>query len=174
MTESGEDRELVNAMKVAIRQTVAALGAEAPDQELAGYALLTDDGLETLSFLAVTKADLQSSNDPDLLFTATDWPREPAPELFDSADAELRRRAEAATDFHVHVDVSYGLLVQALDESRAEGVFRPDVFLSALSTDPSKHLLALEDAAIRRLNESRLIQERERFLERWRRNGQAI
>jgi hypothetical protein len=58
---------------------------------------------------------------PDLLFTATDWPREPARELFDSADAELRRRAEAATDFHVHVDVSYGLLVQALDESRAEG-----------------------------------------------------
>lgn len=167
MTEEDLDRQFIDGVKLAIRRTVAALKTEVPAETLAGYALLTDDALETLSYLAVTEEALRTNSDPDLLFVPTDWPYESGSDAFDAADAQLRQRASVAAELRQHVDRSFGILVKALAESKAEGVFDPSVFISVLSTDPSKYLLTLWDSAVRRLNEPNVVEARERFLEKW-------
>jgi hypothetical protein len=60
--------ELLQTVKSAVRRTVAAVGAERPQETLAGYALLTDDALTTPTYTAVTKEALALSGDGDLLF----------------------------------------------------------------------------------------------------------
>jgi len=161
------DRQLIEIIKQAIRRTIAVGREEHPHESLAGFALLTNDGLETLSSLSVTSEVLRASSNPDLLFVATDWPYEGDPDAFDAASAELRRRAAAATDFGQHVDQSFELLVKALAEVKAERLFGSQVFLSALSTDPSADLVKLWDSAVQRLNDGALIVEQRKFLERW-------
>jgi hypothetical protein len=162
---SQADRDFVAAVLAAVRRTCEAMRSAHPGVSLAGYALATDDGLESLSHFAVTREALSSSPDPDLLFSPTDWPLAPEPRVFDEMARQLRSRAAAATD---HVDDSFRLLVDALAEAKREGVFRDDVFLSVLSTDPSAHLEELESASVRRLNPARIVQARDAFLARWR------
>jgi hypothetical protein len=160
--------ELVKQTKDAIRRTAAALRSEYPRESLAGYALLTDDAVETLSYLAISKEALAANPQEDLLFSPTDWPYEPESTAFDVAAQQLRVRS-SQTDLRAHVDESFAALVQALAESKKEGVFPEGVFLSVLSTDPSPHLEALEKAAIQLLNDASLADERERFIEKWKR-----
>jgi len=159
--------ELLASVKKAIRRTAARLQADHPGEALAGYALITDDGLETLSCTAVTEEVLAVSPEPDLLFCPTDWPYEPEPAAFESASQQLRTQGTGA-DLRSHVDGAFATLVQALAEIRAEGLFPPEVFLSVLSTDPSAYLESLEGSSVQRLNGPRLVEDRERFLEKWR------
>lgn len=161
-----EPARFINAVKVAVRRTVHLLRERHPGETLAGYALLTDDGLGTLLYLAVTREVLHSSSDPDLLFTQTDWPYEDGIEAFDVADAELRRRA-GEDAFEQHVDKAFSDLVQAIAELRTEDLFGCDVFLSVASTDPSEYLRRLEEAAIVGLNSPQIARARREFLNRW-------
>ena len=167
MSDPDPDQTLKDKVKAAIVRTTAALRAQHPDHEIAGYALCTDDGLETLLYLGVAEQVLQSGADPDLLFTPTDWPYEAEAAAFDEADRLLRERAAVASDLRRHVDNSFQTLVDALSEARADGVFGEDVFLSVLSTDPSDYLEELEATSIQRLNADRLVQARKRFIEKW-------
>jgi hypothetical protein len=171
MGTSKEDREFVEGVKAAVRRSCAAMRAAHPSESLAGYALATDDDLVTLLDYAITKENLASSTDPDLLFAPTDWVESPDPEAFDELSRELASRGDTATDFHAHVDGSFRLLVDALDELKREGRFRDDVYLTVLSTDPSAHLLQLESVAVRRLNTATLVQSRDAFLARWSSQG---
>ena len=159
--------ELLESVKVAIRQAVAAWHPRSPDQAIAGFALLTDDTLSTLSSLAITEGELRSTSVPDLLFCPTDWTLELSPDAFDKPRKELRRQADASPDLRRHVDSSFQILERALAESRTEGAFGPRVFLSALSTDPSEHLEELENSSIRKLNDPQIVKEHQAFLDRW-------
>lgn len=160
------DFQFVRTIKQEIWTTLSAL--EERNEQLAGYALLTDDDLETLGYAALSTDMLRSSSDEDLLFQPTDWPFQGEPDAFDGAYAELLARARSAVDFRAHVDTSFAILVRALAEAKAEGLFDAKVFLSVLSTDPSEHLLALENSAISQPNESAILQNRQRFLDKWR------
>jgi hypothetical protein len=157
--------ELLQAVKGAVRQTVAAIGARRPGDSLAGYALLTDDSLTTLTYTAVTKEALTLSGADDLLFSPTDWPWDES-SSFEPASQRLRATG-AASDSPEHVNAAFATLVQALADLQAEGIFSREVFLSVLSTDPSPHLEALERASVERLNHPDLVEARERFLEKW-------
>lgn len=159
--------ELLKNVKIAVKRTVAAIQAGHPQESLVGYALLTDDSLATLTYMAVTKEALASSGEDDLLFCPTDWPYETDWAAFDLASEQLRAMEAAASDWQLHVQMAFATLVQALAETRAEGLFRPDVFLSILSTDPSPPLEALEKASIERLNRVDLVEAHERFLQKW-------
>lgn len=161
------DREFVEMVKSAVQRTVTALGRQRVGETLMGYALCTDDGLETLLHQAITQEALQASGDPDLLFMPTDWPFEPDPEAFDDADEKLRSRALCAGDLQVHVERSFSLLTLALAELRNDQFFAPGVFLKVLSTDPSEYLERLEDQAVERLNGRDVVEARRAFLNKW-------
>jgi hypothetical protein len=160
------DEELLQAVKTAVRKTVAAVLRHHPKETLAGYALLTDDDLVTLTYMAVTSEAIPSAARDDFFFSPTDWPYEYEFESFDSATERLRQLSDAR-ELSAHVELAFATVVQALAELRAEGVFAPEVFLSALSTDPSPQLLAMESASVERLNPAAIVEARNRFLARW-------
>jgi hypothetical protein len=167
MTAPGSGRDLAGAVAAAVRASCAAIEAARPGEPLAGYALATDDGVETLAYLAVTAPALAARADPDLRFSPTDWPEPPGCAAVDAVDRWLRARAAAAPDLRAHVDDSFRLLVEVLADLKRDGVFPDDVFLSVLSTDPSDHLEELEAASVSRLNGPALVQARRAFLARW-------
>ncbi len=158
--------ELLQSVKDAVRATLAALGGQRPGEKLAGYALLTDDSLATLTYMAITERAVASGGGDDLLFSPTDWPYDYEAGAFESASAQLAA-SEAASESDERVDDAFALLVQALADLRGEEIFPPTAFLSVLSTDPSPHLEALESASVERLNQPDLVEARKRFLERW-------
>jgi hypothetical protein len=158
---------LLAAVKEGIRDTVSALRKAHPRATLAGYALLTDDGLSTLVYRAVTAEALEASSDADLLFSPTDWPYDPMCSAFDAAGELLRARATQTATLRDHVDAAFEVLVEALAQSKTDHVLGPDVFLSALSTDPSDHLEVLEASSISRLNDAAITRRREDFLTKW-------
>jgi hypothetical protein len=160
------NEELFESAKRAVRQTVTAIRARHPRERLAGYALLTDDGLTTLNCMALTNEALAASGAADaLLFSPTDWPDEDDGASFSETSHLLRELA--AADSRDHVQGVFASLVRALADAKAEGLFSPDVFLSVLSTDPNAQLEALEKTSIARLNQPELVEARERFLHKW-------
>ena len=161
------DRNLIDLVKEAVRRTVAVMRKLHPDESLVGYALCTDDGLETLLCMVVTDTAIASSTDPDLLYTPTDWPYEPEPTVLDRANEYLRTLGAAASGLRAHVDEAFASLVVALAELRAEGLFEPSVFLSALSTDPSDYLETLETESVATLNAPDIVTGRDQFLLKW-------
>lgn len=154
------------ALTSALHAALSAFRAACSDDDLAGLALCTDDGLSTLFVVAVSSADLRTSDDPDLLYCPMEWSREPASADFIEVGVELRRRNGLAPDLRMHVDTSFAQLVDALAGLRTEGRVAPEVFLLALSTDPDDHLEALADRAIRRLNPP-LVAGWDAFLAKW-------
>jgi hypothetical protein len=66
----------------------------------------------------------------------------------------------AGTDPRVYVQQEFATLVQALAESRTEGLFSSEVFLSVLSTDPSPYLEGLEKSSVECLNQVELVEAR--------------
>jgi hypothetical protein len=161
------DESLLQLVKSAVRRTVAAVREKHRQASLAGYALLTGDTLATLSYVAITKEALAAAGNDDLLFCPTDWPFEYEAGLFSSASRQLSEMESAAADLEEHVEAAFETLVQALAESRAEGLFADEVFLSVLSPEPSPKLEDLEKISVERLNRSDLIEGREHFLRRW-------
>jgi len=129
--------------------------------------LCTDDGLSTLTVLAVDRTDLELSSNPFLLYSPTEWPHELAPQRFDLIDCELRRRNEVNSDLRQHVNAAFDLLVEALRTLRRERQVRESVFLTVLSTDPSKHLRLLENAAVTTLNLPELTAGWRDFFAKW-------
>jgi hypothetical protein len=164
MRNAASDAAFVAHVKEAVRKTVVALGNRHGGEVLAGYALLTDDGLGTLGSLAVTREALRP--DPEMLFTPTDWPYDELGEAFDGPNQELGALA-AGVELKEHVDATFGLLVQALADLRREGVFAPDVYLAVISTDPSEYLEALAETAFQGLNSAELTRARREWLEKW-------
>ena len=158
--------ELLRNIKDTVRRTVATLEDRQPQETLAGYALLTDDDVTTLTSAAVTEEALALDASGDLLFCPTDWPYQQESASFALASQTLRAtdRGDASRK---RADLAFATLVQALVDLRAEGLFSAGVFLSVLSTDPSPHLEELERSSVQRLNQHDLIAARERFLIRW-------
>ena len=158
--------DLLKNVKNAVRKTIIAVQTHRPHEILAGYALLTDDGLTNLAYTAITQEALASGQADDLLFSPTDWPYDYEVSSF-SAASEFLRAAADDDDSRERVQTAFTTLEQAIAESQAEGLFRPDVFLSVLSTDPSPYLEALEKGSVERLNSPKIVAARERFLQRW-------
>jgi hypothetical protein len=167
MPTSKERHDFIDAVKVAVHSSCAAIRAAHPGESLAGFALATDDGLETLSDFFVTREGLAASANTDFLFAPTDWPEGLDPDPFDALSEQLRSWSDVATDFHAHVNDSFAVLVEALAETKREGLFEDHVFLSVLSTDPSRHLRGLERSSVRLLNVASIVKDREAFLARW-------
>lgn len=151
----------------AIVRSAESFRQDAQGGELRGFALCTDDGLETLSGLVVGTDTLAVSDDPDLLFTATDWPHEPNPRAFDAANVEMQKSASSSKVDGIHVDESFEILVHALLAAREKGIFDGQVFLEVFSSDPCEHTLSLQDKAIRRLNAPTMVKGWDDFLKKW-------
>lgn len=157
----------IDALKKAIRNSLESLRTERPAETLAGFVLVTDDDLVTVVGMAITQEELASSTDPDRLFCPTDWPLEPEAEAFNALSRVLWDASPDEDSFVAHRDASFALLVDALAAVRDEGSFSSAVYLSVLSSDPGPDLEVLEAEALVRLNEPRLLEQRERFLKKW-------
>ena len=104
-----DDDEIASEVYSAIAATLA---QDAPDgRKLAGYALLTDDALETLSYATIWRRDGEQVV-PDLLFSPVDWCVDLDDAPFRSAAAMLRRGL-AKHPLSEHVDLSFHALVSA-------------------------------------------------------------
>lgn len=134
---------------------------------LAGLALCTDGGVSTLSALAVRHVDLAASDDPDLLFVPVDWPLDLTPHAFDLVGRELRRRYEKNPDFQSHVDNSFRLLVDVLEDVRRGRIVKDSVFLTVLSSDPDPYMNSLGEGAVERLNRGLVLERWRTFRSKW-------
>ncbi|MGQ0801010.1 MAG: DUF4303 domain-containing protein [Pseudomarimonas sp.] len=143
---------LKEAVKASVQKTLQSLANSHFGESVCGYALLTDDDLQSLGYLAVTREYLERHGN-ESRYEITDWPYADGVEAFDEPRRLMGECAQSSHSHRDHVDASFGALVEALHDLRLAGVFANDVFLTAASTDPSEHLEQLEDDAARILNE---------------------
>jgi hypothetical protein len=147
-----------------IRETVERLTQS--NGRLAAYALLTDDDVSTLLGAALMRDRLDTTSDPDLLFSPTNWP-----EIDDGPNFNVLSDAigvlPVASEATSRMDAVFHMLAGVLARCKAEGVFEGDVFLSVASTDPGDGAEALEDESIRQLNDPAIVGGREEFIARW-------
>jgi hypothetical protein len=152
---------LVTLAKEAIRQSWRAVRDAHRSERIVGYALLTDDGLETVGHVACSEEWLASCEEPGARFEPVEWPYAEGSEAFDQTRTLLAAGAPAVERdeerFGAHVAQSHAALVSALKELKEEGAIPAEVFLSVISTDPNERLRTLEAKAVRALNADVLV-----------------
>jgi uncharacterized protein DUF4303 len=156
---SGPSSDLTKAVKDAVGRTLQTLAEAHSGEGLVGYALVTDDDIRSLGYMACTRESLESPHNPAVRFEPVDWPYGGGDEAFDEARGLLAVSGDAAASDHAfaaHVNRSFAALVEALRELRQDGRFHDGVFLTVISTDPSEHLERLEADAVRTLNSPEL------------------
>jgi len=154
-------------VKATIRTTLESLAQAHPGETLVGYALCTDDDLSSLLFRAITAEAMAASNVEDVLWQPTEWPYNDGDDAFASLSEELFAAAGSARNQRTHVSKNYRCLVDSLGECRSEGVFGEEVFLSALSTDPSEYMERMEDRWAARINAAQVAAERKKWIDKW-------
>lgn len=148
------DESLIVEVKLAIRESVNVLCLALGAPEISGYALLTDDNLSTLGCSVVTKDYLEEVGGLRECIEPVDWPHFPKSAAMDSLGRKLGELS-AQTSPEQNVSFVGGVfndLVKALMESRDDGLFTREAFLTVLSTDPSEYLEILERGAVKVLN----------------------
>jgi hypothetical protein len=136
------DDRLADVVADGARRALAAIVAGRPGQRLAGFALCTDDDLNSLSAAGCTREFL-AEQDPSRLFQPTEWPGDVA-DSFGDARRMLAGQHDRAETFRS--------LITALMRLRREGAVADDVFLVVCGTDPGELLTRLEEVAVRELN----------------------
>lgn len=165
MSTSDFTSNLLAATVDAIERSLDAIRLVSGD-ELAGYALCTDDALGAVFPMAVTVRQLAEAGAADLLFSPTDWPIGAGADAF-AAASRLLLAHQDESPLRDHVDKSFDVLVQALLHARRTSRFDESVFLSVLSTDPSDYLESLEARSVQTLNPEYQVAARQAFLQKW-------
>jgi len=158
---SGIDSLSDNALMQISKAEIGNLIRDKGGDNLAGFALCTDDDLTTLFAAMASKEWMNDLQNEDLYFWPPDWPTTGfADSLGETAKClRARRLGESGTGV---IDRSFECLVAVLQQLRAEGVLGNRVGIQITSTDPSEHLEQLASAAVRRLNSAE-------FYSRWKR-----
>jgi hypothetical protein len=157
------DRELLALLKSAVRECT--VGFHVEGRTLVGFALLTDDDVETLLASTLSAEEL-SQGDGDLVFDLGAWSETESAAL-ERCGAEFRVLSRQRKSREDHVESSFALLVKALLESRQEGVFGRDVFLIVSSTDPGPGMDERANAAARALNDAETVSKRLDSIKKW-------
>src|SRR5262245_31652450 len=148
---SGYD-DLTAKVREAVEASLAQLCDQGVLEDLAGYALCTDDDLVTLYHVAVTRSTLHARPDyGDLWLMPVDWELAADDRLFAPAYARLVASSESASDHVAHVRCTFEALVQALLAIRSRALLPVAATLIVTSTDPGPMLQELADDAILRL-----------------------
>lgn len=119
---------------------------------LAGVALCTDDDLRTVFFVACSKEDCASADDPDFVYLPVEWEREPDQKTYVALSKELSALADGIPNVTVRRDLLFAVLVDALRALRSSAIVSEDVLLVVMSTDPGKQLIQLATLAFKALN----------------------
>ena len=147
---------LQTQITAAVRQAAAELRSR--DSELFGFALCIDDDVRTLYHIACNQDWVRENavDDPDIGFIYVEWALAASDAPFDAISKQLADLADetCANDaaWAEARDQRFQLLVAALRECRAAGVFSPETLLCAGSTDPSAHLEALAMSCVDAVN----------------------
>ncbi len=150
--------QLKNLVKSASRETFINLQHRYRDEGLNGFALCTDDSVMTIYHMASTEK--WSDNHAEFRYSPVEWRLTDNDRLFDPAYELIMARVERQYDeqyedkFEQLVDLTFNSFVTALYELKQEGVIPDTVFLTVMSTDPGDHMLELESAANKLLNNS--------------------
>lgn len=145
-------------VEVAIRSAAAEANRAAGSRGLFGFALLTDDDVETV-FHAFASRDWVAEREggyPEIGFIAVEWTELGSDELFLPLSHELRelavlqpRRAPDPDEGRV---LRFETLVNAMTACREAGLFDERTLLTVGSTDPDDLMLELDCNAADRLN----------------------
>ncbi|RNF84990.1 DUF4303 domain-containing protein [Montanilutibacter psychrotolerans] len=137
-----------------------------PDDRIAGYALVTDDAVATISYVFCLQSQLAGDDDP-LRFDAGSWQLGGEAGSFASTWQWLaiRKAGERQGDRRQNWDRSFDALVQALHEVKAAGLVDDRVFLSVHNHEACAHMQWKEHDAIARLNAPHLLQCHPRFVD---------
>lgn len=133
----------------AARDSIAAL---AETSTLAGVALCTDDDLRTVFFVACSKEDCASADDPDFLYLPVEWELEPSQDFYVALSDDLSALADELPDVTVRRNLLFAVLVDALLGLRSSAAVGDEVLLVVMSTDPGKQLMRLAKVALKELN----------------------
>jgi hypothetical protein len=156
MTEQDFATTLTEATRAAIRKAWPEVRDAHAAERLSGYALLTDDGLQTMGHVACSDEFLAECPVSNAWYNAVEWTYDEGVHAFDGVREIMVTHGRAANTpelFGAHVEEAFAALVAAMRALKAEGVFGDTIFLTVLSTDPNERLLELEGMAVQALNE---------------------
>jgi hypothetical protein len=155
MTENDFATALTAATKKAIRAAWLEARSAHAAERLSGYALLTDDGLQTIGQVACTDEFLAECPVSAAWYNAAEWTYDEGVQAFDRVREIMvahGKAAKTAEQFEAHVEEAFAALVAAMRALKSEGVFDDTIFLTVMSTDPNERLLELEGMAVEALN----------------------
>lgn len=139
----------------AIRQAAAEAYQTITKDELFGFAICTDDDVDSVYHVYATREWVQSreADYPEIGFISVEWTQASEDTLFLPLSTVFRNWA-STDDQNYDVDGSrrFGVLVDAMMTCRREGLFDPRTLLTVSSTDPDALMEKLACDAGRLLN----------------------
>jgi len=160
---SGENRVVdCDSIRKATVEAIKAAAAEAfqtaEKDALFGFALCTDDDVETLYHVFATREWVagRAADYPEIGFLSVEWTQSSGDQLFLPLSARLRELATSDNRAGLDPDVGragrFQALVEAMSVCRSEGLFDARTLLSVGSTDPDPLMIKLSCDAARDLN----------------------
>ncbi len=165
MADAIDYLQFLRLVESGVESTARQLAAACAGQHLIGYALCTDDCVCTLFHVACTAELAAAEQAFDIRFAPVEWKLD----AVDPGDLEVashsinRLEHETDEDFARHCDQAFECLVVALERARDKGLFQDQVFLSVLSTDPSREMQRRWRDSVLRLNVSGVVREWRRY-----------
>jgi hypothetical protein len=154
--------ELIELVRTGALEALAALSADVSDP-LRSFALCTDDGVTTLFHVGCTEGFLRAGGRPELRFLPNDWTQTGGsdPSALRAVGDHFRQRPQNLEDdaWCAVRDADFEILVAGLAAARSTYDRHGSIFFTVMSTDPSDHLLELEEHSLRVLNPPHLVKE---------------
>lgn len=155
-------KELQAAARMCIKNDFLSIIGKHQGCGIIGYAIGTDDDVITIGSNACTAMEFKE--DEELRFCPPEWSIESWVTAFEPVHSLFlkRRKMEALGSLTFEEIIAqrdkaiYSIRDSLLDLKR-EGVFGSDIFLTILSTDPSRHMCDLEDEIVESLNSRKII-----------------
>jgi hypothetical protein len=148
--------EFLEALFIAIRNSLATITMRHPGERISGFALRVDDEVSSVGHAACTEEFLTRC--PELRDRVSDWPYHEGSESFSAVKQSIRashQRAEEDEDdtqLSQHIDAAFEAFALALARVRAEHLIPDTALLLAVGTDPGPAIRSRELTLARTLN----------------------
>lgn len=136
-----------------------------PEEQIAGFALCTDDAAMTVYSIGCSREWLLKDHNVDYRFSPVEWQHRVEEDYFGVVYGLLSERLERQYDeehegrFEEIAGATFDAFVLALKGLKEQGAIGADVFLTVCSTDPSSQMRMREERAVSLLNSDALHRE---------------
>jgi hypothetical protein len=154
--------EVVELVRVGALEAIAALSSD-PEDPLLTFALCTDDDVSSVFHIGCTERFARASELPDVRFLPNDCEQtgDCSPAALDIVSGEFQRddRRPSGPGWGKARDEDFNAMAEGLAAARATGRIPDSVFVTVMSTDPSDHMLSLEESWLPLLNAHNVVRE---------------